>query len=184
MQTAFSALDAAIIVAYLAVLTSVGVYFSRRQRSLDEYFLARQSMAWLPVGLSLMAALDSAIDYLMQPSSTIKYGLILLDRHLVVAVAVSVGRPRDAAVLPAAELLHGLRVSRGAVRRARAQPRRRHLHRLAPGLDGDGDLRAVPRDQRGDRRTDSAGADRLRARRASSRSIPRWAACRPSSGTT
>jgi SSS family transporter len=78
MQTAFSALDAAIIVAYLAVLTGVGVYFSRRQQNLDQYFLARQSMTWLPVGLSLMAALDSAIDYLMQPSSTIKYGLILL----------------------------------------------------------------------------------------------------------
>ena len=78
MQTAFSSLDAAIIVVYLAVLTGVGVYFSRRQRSLDEYFLARQSMTWLPVGLSLMAALDSAIDYLMQPSSTIRYGLILL----------------------------------------------------------------------------------------------------------
>jgi SSS family transporter len=78
MQTAFSSLDAAIIVVYLAVLTGVGVYFSRRQQNLDEYFLARQSMTWLPVGLSLMAALDSAIDYLMQPSSTIKYGLILL----------------------------------------------------------------------------------------------------------
>ena len=78
MQTVFSALDAAIIVVYLAVLTGVGVYFSRRQRSLDEFFLARQSMTWLPVGLSLMAALDSAIDYLMQPSSTIKYGLVLL----------------------------------------------------------------------------------------------------------
>ena len=74
MQTAFSSLDAAIIVAYLAVLTGVGVYFSRRQRNLDEYFLARQSMTWLPVGLSLMAALDSAIDYLMQPSSTISTG--------------------------------------------------------------------------------------------------------------
>ena len=44
--------DAAIIVVYLAVLTAVGVYFSRRQRNLDEYFLARQSMTWLPVGLS------------------------------------------------------------------------------------------------------------------------------------
>src|SRR6476646_4174182 len=78
MQTAFSSLDAAIVVAYLSVLTAVGVYFSRRQQSLDQYFLARQSMTWLPVGLSLMAALDSAIDYLMQPSSTIRYGLILL----------------------------------------------------------------------------------------------------------
>jgi len=56
----------------------VGVYFSRRQLNLDEYFRARQSMAWLPVGLSLMAALDSAIDYLMQPSATIRYGLVLL----------------------------------------------------------------------------------------------------------
>src|SRR5437870_5719756 len=35
-------------------------------------------MAWLPVGLSLMAALNSGIDYLMQPASTIRYGVILL----------------------------------------------------------------------------------------------------------
>src|SRR5882672_12970544 len=78
MNTAVHLLDFAIIGVYLSMLTAVGVYFSRRQQTLDEYFLARQSMTWLPVGLSLMAALDSAIDYLMQPSSTIKYGLILL----------------------------------------------------------------------------------------------------------
>src|SRR6185312_5433228 len=36
MQTAFSSLDAAIVVVYLAVLIAVGVYFSRRQRSLEE----------------------------------------------------------------------------------------------------------------------------------------------------
>ena len=78
IQTNLHPLDILIIVLYLAMLASVGVYFSRRQKSLDEYFLAKQSMAWLPVGLSLMAALDSAIDYLMQPSATIKYGLFLL----------------------------------------------------------------------------------------------------------
>jgi SSS family transporter len=54
------------------------VYFSRRQTSLDEFFRAGQTMAWLPVGLSLMAALNSGIDYLMQPSSTMRYGLVLL----------------------------------------------------------------------------------------------------------
>src|SRR5437763_10518868 len=78
IQTALHPLDIVIIVLYLAMLAGVGVYFSQRQKSLDEFFLARQSMAWLPVGLSLMAALDSAIDYLMQPSATIKYGLFLL----------------------------------------------------------------------------------------------------------
>jgi Sodium:solute symporter family len=72
------ALDFVILVVYLAALAGVGIYFSRRQTSLDDYFLARQSMSWLPVGLSLMAALDSAIDYLMQPSATIRYGLVLL----------------------------------------------------------------------------------------------------------
>ena len=78
MQTAFTGLDAAIVIAYLAALAAVGVYFSRRQTTLDEYFVARRSMAWLPVGLSLMAALNSGIDYLMQPSATIRYGVVLL----------------------------------------------------------------------------------------------------------
>jgi SSS family transporter len=78
IQTSLHPLDIVIIVLYLAMLGGIGLYFSQRQKSLDEYFLAKQSMAWLPVGLSLMAALDSAIDYLMQPSSTIRYGLILL----------------------------------------------------------------------------------------------------------
>jgi SSS family transporter len=78
MPSGLHALDVVILVAYLVALASVGVYFSRRQTNLDEFFRARQSMAWLPVGLSLMAALNSGIDYLMQPASTIKYGLILL----------------------------------------------------------------------------------------------------------
>ncbi|HKB10080.1 MAG TPA: sodium/solute symporter [Vicinamibacterales bacterium] len=78
MTTSFRLLDLLIVVVYLAALTAVGVFFSRRQRSLDDFFLAHRSMTWLPVGLSLMAALDSAIDYLMQPSSTIRYGLLLV----------------------------------------------------------------------------------------------------------
>jgi SSS family transporter len=78
MHPGIHPLDAAIVLVYLAALAGVGVYFSRRQTTLDQFFRARQTMAWLPVGLSLMAALNSGIDYLMQPSSTIRYGLVLL----------------------------------------------------------------------------------------------------------
>ncbi len=78
MQTAFTGIDAAIVIGYLAAMAAVGVYFSRRQTTLDEFFVARRSMAWLPVGLSLMAALNSGIDYLMQPSATIRFGIVLL----------------------------------------------------------------------------------------------------------
>ena len=69
-------LDLIIVAAYLVTLVGVGVYFSRRQ-SLDGFLVAGRSMRWLPVGLSLMAALNSGIDYLTQPSATITYGLVL-----------------------------------------------------------------------------------------------------------
>ena len=78
MPNSLHALDVVILVIYLMSLAGVGIYFSRRQANLDDFFRARQSMSWLPVGVSLMAALNSGIDYLMQPASTIRYGLILL----------------------------------------------------------------------------------------------------------
>jgi SSS family transporter len=78
MTSNFHWIDAATILLYLAVLTGIGIYFSKRQTSLQDFFLADRGMAWLPVGLSLMAALNSGIDFLMQPSATIKYGLAVL----------------------------------------------------------------------------------------------------------
>lgn len=73
MQSNFQWIDGVIILAYLTTLAGIGFYFSKRQRNLDDFFRAGQRMAWLPVGLSLMAALNSGIDYLMGPSSTLKH---------------------------------------------------------------------------------------------------------------
>ncbi|MEP6783613.1 MAG: sodium/solute symporter [Acidobacteriota bacterium] len=78
MQSSFHLIDWLIVGTYLLAMALVGIYFSRRQTSLDQYLRAEQSMGWLPVGLSLMAALNSGIDYLMQPSATIKYGVVLV----------------------------------------------------------------------------------------------------------
>ena len=78
MQSSFHLIDWVIVGAYLLAMAAVGIYFSRRQTSLDQYLRAEQSMGWLPVGLSLMAALNSGMDYLMQPSATIKYGVVLV----------------------------------------------------------------------------------------------------------
>jgi SSS family solute:Na+ symporter len=74
---AFHAADWFVVMVYLVAMAGLGWYFSRRQSSLDRYLLAERNMGWLPVGLSLMAALNSGMDYLMQPSSTIKYGIVL-----------------------------------------------------------------------------------------------------------
>lgn len=78
MGTTLHAFDVVILIGYLAALAAVGVYFSRRQTSLEGFLLAGQRMSWLPVGMSLMAALNSGIDYLTQPSATIRYGLVLV----------------------------------------------------------------------------------------------------------
>ena len=77
-QMTVSVVDLVIVIAYLATLAAVGVYFSRRQTSLADFLVAGHGMSWLPVGMSLMAALNSGIDYLTQPSATIRYGLVLV----------------------------------------------------------------------------------------------------------
>lgn len=74
----FGYVDWIIIGVYLLLLVAVGWYHSRRQSTLREYHLAGKHMSWLPIGLSLMAALNSGIDYLMQPSAFMKFGLVIL----------------------------------------------------------------------------------------------------------
>ena len=71
-------LDIIILASYLAILTAIGIRFSGRQKNLEDFFLAQRSMTWLPVGLSLMAALNSGIDYLMMPSAIATYGIAIL----------------------------------------------------------------------------------------------------------
>ena len=70
--------DIAIVVAYMAILVAVGIYHSRRQDSLLDFFLAHKSMTWIPVGISLMAALNSGLDYLNTPSSVIRLGWLII----------------------------------------------------------------------------------------------------------
>ncbi|HEV2294782.1 MAG TPA: sodium/solute symporter [Tepidisphaeraceae bacterium] len=75
-NTNFTWIDVVIILGYLALLVSIGVYFSRRQKGIESFFLAGRRMGWLPIGLSLMAALNSGIDYVAGPSTIFKFGLI------------------------------------------------------------------------------------------------------------
>ncbi len=71
-------LDIAVLASYVATLLGIGIFFMKRQSKLEDFFLARHGVSWLPVGLSLMAALNSGIDYLMQPSAVIKFGVVVL----------------------------------------------------------------------------------------------------------
>jgi SSS family transporter len=77
-NTGLTAWDMIIAVGYVFGIISIGVYFSKKHKSPKDFLLAGRSMGWLPVGLSLMATLTSAVGYMSFPAGAFKSGLILL----------------------------------------------------------------------------------------------------------
>jgi len=63
----FTTLDYSIVAAYLAGIMLLGVWFSFRQNSLEEYFHARGRIPWWAIGISLLATGLSPISYLDGP---------------------------------------------------------------------------------------------------------------------
>ena len=50
-------IDISIVLAYIVILVLVGIYHSGKQDSLLDFFMAHKGMAWIHVGISLMAGL-------------------------------------------------------------------------------------------------------------------------------
>ncbi len=67
-------LDWLIIVGYGIGMLLVGFYFSRQNKSSDDYMLGGRNMQSWKVGLSLFATMFSAVSYLSLPGEMIRYG--------------------------------------------------------------------------------------------------------------
>ncbi len=70
--------DIAVFVAYILLLLVVGLYFTRRQKSLKTFLVANQNVHWSIVGISVLAALFSGITYLGAPAESFFYDLTYL----------------------------------------------------------------------------------------------------------
>jgi Na+/proline symporter len=81
-------LDIIVIVAYMAMMSLIGLYFSRQRDSRAGFFLGGRSMHWILVGGSL--SLFSTISFLAVPGEMIRYGLGFLVAYLVVPLVVPV----------------------------------------------------------------------------------------------
>ena len=77
-RTGLTTADMIIAFAYVLGIIGIGIYFSRKHKSPKDFLLAGRSMGWLPVGLSLMATLTSAVGYMSFPAGAFRSGLILL----------------------------------------------------------------------------------------------------------
>src|SRR5690242_19015068 len=67
--------DIIVFLAYTLLLLLVGIYFTRRQKSLKTFLVANQNVHWTIVGISVLAALFSGITYLGAPAETFFYDL-------------------------------------------------------------------------------------------------------------
>jgi SSS family solute:Na+ symporter len=64
----FSALDFAVLAAYLSGITAFGAAFRRTQHSIDDYFLGSRRSSWLVVGVSIVATETSTLTLIGVPA--------------------------------------------------------------------------------------------------------------------
>ena len=69
------ALDFTVLALYFLGSLLIGIYFSRKQTSLETYFLGDRQVPWLLAGISVVATLVSSLSYLSVPGEVIKNGI-------------------------------------------------------------------------------------------------------------
>ena len=67
--------DIATFITYTMILLGVGLYFTRKQKTLKTFLVANQSVPWFIVGISVLAALFSGVTYLGAPAEAFFHDL-------------------------------------------------------------------------------------------------------------
>ncbi|MBN1507091.1 MAG: sodium:solute symporter [Sedimentisphaerales bacterium] len=81
-------IDYAVVGGYLAVIVWLGVHFSRRQTSTNEYFAGGRSVPAWAIGMSLLATLISSVTFLAYPGEGFSGNWIRLVQGLAVPVVL------------------------------------------------------------------------------------------------
>ncbi|HIE53437.1 MAG TPA: hypothetical protein EYP85_16925, partial [Armatimonadetes bacterium] len=97
MRGTLTALDLTVVLVYLAVVVGKGGLLAKKQRDLEDYFLAGRKMGFFAVGISIIASLLSAITYLGAPAEAyghdLRFSLTLLCIPLVTPIVLRVFLP-------------------------------------------------------------------------------------------
>jgi SSS family transporter len=93
----FSAVDWAVVAAYLVAIVLIGTAFYRQRQSAHEYLLAGRSMPWFPIAISIIATDLSAISYMGIPalvySTDLKFMLSAFLFPLQMALVIAIFIP-------------------------------------------------------------------------------------------
>jgi SSS family solute:Na+ symporter len=74
--------DWLVLAVYASLMLGVGVYYSHRNRTADDYVLGGRRMSPVAVGLSLFATLVSTLSYLANPGEMIAHGPMMATQSL------------------------------------------------------------------------------------------------------
>lgn len=87
-RKSFVALDYAAVVIYLALLVGMGFYFSKREHTTEDFFLAGRRIPWWAAGLSIFGTQLSAITFLAIPATSYANNwLYFLVNMTIIAIA-------------------------------------------------------------------------------------------------
>jgi SSS family solute:Na+ symporter len=75
-------LDWLVLAVYALLMLGVGLYYSHRNRTADDYVLGGRRMSPVAVGLSLFATLVSTLSYLANPGEMIAHGPMMATQSL------------------------------------------------------------------------------------------------------
>ena len=81
-------IDYGVVIGYLGVIVGLGLYFSRKQTSTDEYFAGGRSIPPWAIGLSLLATLISSVTFLAYPGEGFNGNWIRLVQGLAVPMVL------------------------------------------------------------------------------------------------
>jgi SSS family solute:Na+ symporter len=86
-------LDVAIVLVYLMVMAALGLRFSRRQTTTENYFIAKRALPNWAMGMSMLATMISSVTFVAYPGSSYKENWsLLVPGFMLIAVLPLVGR--------------------------------------------------------------------------------------------
>jgi SSS family solute:Na+ symporter len=80
-------LDYAAVLFYLVLTFGIAVWFGRRQKNTEDFFVGGRRMPWMAVGLSILATLFSTLSYVGVPGEMIRHGAALFLGYLAVPLS-------------------------------------------------------------------------------------------------
>ncbi len=88
----FHVLDYLALIGYLVVIVGIGVYFSRRENTTDDYFLAGRRVPWWAASLSIFSTYLSAVTFMAIPAKafTADWVTILINLGIILVAPVTV----------------------------------------------------------------------------------------------